>query len=56
LESSCNLAIGGFLFYGCATTDLVDSPEKNELARKKLSEALQVASLTQRKKCDEGPR
>jgi hypothetical protein len=31
------LLLGGFLFLGCATTDLVDSPpEKNELAQKNL--------------------
>jgi len=43
------LLLGGFLFFGCATTGLVDSPEeKNELARKKFREALQFASLNQR--------
>ena len=45
------LLLGGFLFLGCATTDLVDSPpEKNELAQKKFREALQFASLNQRSK------
>ena len=43
------LILGGFLFFGCATTDSVDSPvEKNELAQKKFREALQFASLNQR--------
>ena len=45
------LLLGGFLFFGCATTELVDSPkEKNELGRKKFREALQFASLNQRNK------
>ena len=45
------LLLGGFLFFGCATKDLVDSPEeKNELAQKKFREALQFASLNQRNK------
>lgn len=43
------LLLGGFLFIGCATTDLVNSPEdKKELAQKKFREALQFASLNQR--------
>ena len=43
--------MGGFLFFGCATTELVDSPkEKNELGRKKIREALKFASLNQRNK------
>ena len=42
---------GGFLFYGCATTNLVNTPaEKKELAQKKFREALQFASLSQRMK------
>mgnify|MGYP005629657023 FL=1 len=45
------LLLGGFLFFGCATTELVDSPkEKNELGRKKIREALKFASLNQRNK------
>ena len=45
------LLLGGFLFFGCATKGLVDSPEeKNELAQKKFREALQFASLNQRNK------
>jgi tetratricopeptide (TPR) repeat protein len=45
------LLLGVFLFSGCATTDLVDSPEeKNELAQKKFREALQFGSLNQRNK------
>ena len=37
---------GGFLFYGCATTNLVNSPEeKKELAQQKFRKALQFASL-----------
>jgi hypothetical protein len=40
------LLLGGFLFFGFAPTDLVDSTEeKNELALKKFREALQFASL-----------
>jgi Tfp pilus assembly protein PilF len=43
------LFFGGFLFFGCATTNLVNSPEvKKELAQKKFREALQFASLSQR--------
>ena len=43
------LLFGGFLFFGCATTNLVNSPEvKKELAQKKFREALQFASLSQR--------
>ena len=48
-KSPVILLLGGFLFFGCATTELVDSPkEKNELGRKKFREALQFASLNQR--------
>jgi Tfp pilus assembly protein PilF len=37
------LLLGGILFFGCATTDLVDSPEeKNELARKNFREAIEL--------------
>jgi lipopolysaccharide biosynthesis regulator YciM len=47
-KSPVILLLGGFLFFGFATTDLVDSPkEKNELGRKKFREALQFASLNQ---------
>jgi len=50
-KSPVILLLGGFLFFGCATTELVDSPkEKNELGRKKFREALQFASLNQRNK------
>ena len=43
------LLFGGFLFYGCATKNLVNSPEeKKELAQKKFREAIQFASLSQR--------
>jgi Tfp pilus assembly protein PilF len=43
------LLFGGFLIYGCATKNLVNSPEeKKELAQKKFREALQFASLSQR--------
>ena len=43
------LLFGGFLFFGCATKNLVNSPEeKKELAQKKFREALQFASLSQR--------
>jgi Tfp pilus assembly protein PilF len=43
------LLLGGFLFFGCATTKLADSPEeKNAQAQKKFREALQYASLNQR--------
>ena len=43
------LLLGSFLFIGCATTNLVNSPEeKKELAQKKFREALQFASLNQR--------
>jgi lipopolysaccharide biosynthesis regulator YciM len=50
-KSPIILLLGDFLFLGCATTDLADSPkEKNELARKKYREALQFASLNQRNK------
>jgi Tfp pilus assembly protein PilF len=43
------LLFGGFLFFGCATTNLVKSPEENkELAQKKFREALEFASLNQR--------
>jgi Tfp pilus assembly protein PilF len=43
------LLFGGFLFLGCASTNLVNSPEeKKELAQKRFREALQFASLNQR--------
>jgi len=42
-KSPVILLFGGFLFFGCATKDLVDSPEeKNELARKKFREAIEL--------------
>jgi Tfp pilus assembly protein PilF len=43
------LLFGVFLFFGCATTNLLNYPEeKNELAQKKFRKALQFASLNQR--------
>ena len=48
-RASVIFLFGGFLFFGCATTNLVNSTEeKNELAQKKFREALQFASLNQR--------
>ncbi|MFT4578974.1 MAG: Tfp pilus assembly protein PilF [Nitrospinales bacterium] len=50
-KASLILLLGGFLFFGCATTKLVDSPkDKIALAQKKFREALQFASLNQRNK------
>jgi Tfp pilus assembly protein PilF len=49
LKAPVILLLGGFLFFGCATTNLVNSPAgKKELAQKKFREALQFASLNQR--------
>ena len=42
-KSPVILLLGGFLFFGCATTDLVDSPEeKNKLARKNFREVIKL--------------
>lgn len=48
-KSPVILLLGGFLFFGCATTDVAKPPEdKKELAQKKFREALQFGSLNQK--------